>query len=444
VTERLKVCLVSLGCARNRVDSEVMLGLLGQAGFEFTAFPGDAEIIIVNTCAFIGPAREESSRTIEELGRWKAQGRCRVLLVAGCLPQREGSDLPRQFPGVDALLGTGQYGQVVDTIRATLDGAGPGVPGSPGYLFEEAPPRLVTTGVSAYLKLAEGCSRGCTFCAIPRLRGPMRSRRPEAVVAEARTLVGLGISELVLVGQDTTAFGLDLEPATSLAGLLAELRGLGPDGWIRTLYGHPDAITPALLGVLADGPPLCRYLDVPFQHVSPSVLRRMGRRGNPEDFLDRLAGWRRSVPALTLRTTFITGFPGETDDDFELLRRFVREAAIDHVGVFAYSREPGTPAAELDDQVPADLAEERRKRLLEEQRAIARRMGAGRVGKRERVLLERATRYGWRGRTERDAPEVDGVVRVRGKSDGALVGRFVTVRVTGAGPYHLEARLDDT
>jgi ribosomal protein S12 methylthiotransferase len=210
------------------------------------------------------------------------------------------------------------------------------------------------------------------------------------------------------------------------------------------LYGHPDGISPALLGVLADGPPFCRYLDVPFQHASPSVLRRMGRRGDPQDFLGRVAGWRRSVPGLTLRTTFITGFPGETEGDFELLRQFVREVAIDHVGVFAYSREPGTAAASLDGQVPPNLAEERRKSLLEEQRVIARRLGADRVGRRERVLLERATRYGWRGRTERDAPEVDGVVRVRGKSDGTETGRFVTVRVTGAGPYHLEARLDDT
>ena len=435
------MCLVSLGCARNRVDSEVMLGLLGQAGFEFTAFPREAEIIIVNTCAFIGPARAESAETIKELERWKDEGRCRVLLAAGCLPQREGAGLTRQFPGVDGLLGTGQFGQVVEIIQAALDGAAPSPPGPPGYLFQEAPPRLVTTGVSAYVKLAEGCSRGCTFCAIPRLRGPIRSRRPEAVLAEARTLVELGASELVLVGQDTTAYGLDLQPAASLAELLEELAGANPDGWVRVLYGHPDGITPALLAVLAGGPPLCRYLDVPFQHVSPSVLQRMGRRGDPRDFLDRLAGSRRAVPGLTLRTTFITGFPGETDEDFALLREFVREAAIDHVGVFTYSREPGTPAADLPGQLPAAIAEERRGVLLGEQRAIARRLGAGRVGSSEVVLLERTTRYGWRGRTERDAPEVDGVVRVRGESDGALVGRFVTVPITGSGPYYLEARL---
>ncbi|HSW10254.1 MAG TPA: 30S ribosomal protein S12 methylthiotransferase RimO [Bacillota bacterium] len=433
--------MVSLGCARNRVDSEVMLGLLGQAGFEFTAFPREAEVIIVNTCAFIGPARAESAETIKELERWKDEGRCRVLLAAGCLPQREGAALTRQFPGVDGLLGTGQFGQVVEIIQAALDGAAPSPPGPPGYLFQEAPPRLVTTGVSAYVKLAEGCSRGCTFCAIPRLRGPMRSRRPETVVAEARTLVELGASELVLVGQDTTAYGLDLQPAASLAELLEELAGANPDGWVRVLYGHPDGITRPLLAALAGGPPLCRYLDVPFQHVSPSVLQRMGRRGDSRDFLNRLAGWRRAVPGLTLRTTFITGFPGETEADFELLRAFVREAAIDHIGAFTYSREPGTPAADLPDQVPSAIAEERRQLLLGEQRVIARRLGAARVGKSERVLLERATRYGWRGRTERDAPEADGVVRVRGEADVALVGRFVTVSITGAGPYHLEARL---
>jgi ribosomal protein S12 methylthiotransferase len=437
----MKVCLVSLGCARNRVDSEVMLGLLGQAGFELTAFPGEAEVIIVNTCAFIGPARAESAETIQELARWKDEGRCRVLLAAGCLTQREGADLTRQFPGVDGLLGTGQYGQVVEIIQESLTGAEPRPPGPPGYLFQEAPPRLVTTGVTAYLKLAEGCSQGCTFCAIPRLRGPLRSRRPEVVMAEARTLVELGASELVLVGQDTTAYGLDLQSAASLAELLEGLAGVNPDGWIRVLYGHPDGITRELLAVLADGAALCRYLDVPFQHVAPSVLRRMGRRGDPPAFLARLAEWRRSVPGLTLRSTFITGFPGETDADFESLREFVREAAIDHVGVFAYSREPGTPAADLPDQVPTVIAEERRKTLLEDQRAIARRLNAARIGASERVLLEKATRYGWRGRTERDAPEVDGVVRVRGKSDPSRVGRFGTVTITGAGPYHLEGRL---
>ncbi|MDQ7794798.1 MAG: 30S ribosomal protein S12 methylthiotransferase RimO [bacterium] len=438
MSEALKVGLISLGCARNRVDSEVMLGLVGEAGFSLTAFPDQADVLIVNTCGFIAPARAESLEAIRELGRWKREGACRAFLVAGCLAQREGTRLLQRFPEVDGLLGTADYPRIVEAIRSILAGDRPRLSDVPGYLFQEAPPRLVTTGPSAYLKVAEGCPHGCTFCAIPRLRGPLRSRRPVHIMAEARQLVAQGIKELVLVAQDTTAYGWDLRPPVTLAALLREMASLDGEGWVRVLYGHPRGVSDELLEVLAGGGTLCRYLDVPFQHAAPGLLRAMGRPDDPEDMLRRVQEWRQAVPGLTLRSSFITGFPGETEADFEILLDFIQEAALDHVGVFVYSREAMTPAARLPGRVPRDLAEERRRRLMAEQRVVSRRKNAAYVGQEIRVLLEARTGSRLRGRAEKDAPEVDGVVRVR---HGAPLrpGEFARVRVTGAGAYHLDA-----
>lgn len=500
--ERARVGLVSLGCAKNRVDSEVMLGLLREAGYGITADPAEADVIIVNTCGFIGPAKKESIDTILEMAQFKREvgdgrGHARALLVGGCLAQRYPEELAAELPEVDVFFGTNEVDKVVRLVEAALAGRGGNerreggekgereeteetdrrgerdergeqgepvgrsprvtVTRVPRFLYDDTMPRVLSTPApTAYVKIAEGCDHACAFCIIPRLRGKLRSRPPDSVLREARGLAEQGVQELVLVAQDVTAYGKDLYGEPKLATLLRELDRVEGLRWIRLLYTYPTSITDELLAAVAELPKVCKYIDLPLQHADDRVLERMrrlgrgngvaGRRADLERLVDRI---RRRIPGVALRTSFIVGFPGETDEAFGRLLEFMREMEFDHAGVFAYSREEGTVAALYPDQVPAAVKRARRAEAMRLQQAISLGRRRARVGQEVPVVVERFDPPGRGrliGRTEWQAPEVDGKVfiRVPGKETagpGAAPGQFARVRLTGARPYDWLAEL---
>jgi len=430
------VSAISLGCAKNRVDTEVMLGLLGSAGYAITSDPGVADVMLINTCAFITPARRESVNAILEAVRYKDEGCLRALVVAGCLAERYGTGLLREMPEIDALLGTGKVGAVAAAVEDALAGKRPVLLGEPGFLYSGEPRLLTTPPYTAYLKIAEGCSNPCTFCVIPALRGPYRSRRREEILKEAESLAAGGVKELVLVAQDTTRWGLEIYGRPGLPGLLRELARIDGLRWIRVLYAYPTGVSDELLTVIAEEGKVCRYLDLPLQHVSPRLLRAMKRPViNVPELLKKV---RTAVPGITLRTTFIVGFPGETEADFASLEEAVGEGSFDRAGVFVYSREEGTAAADLPEQVPWRTKQERLRRL----RAVARGVSLARnrrmIGRELRVLVEGKRGRLFFGRGEADAPEVDGKVCFT-SSRQIKPGEFVTVRISGARAYDLIA-----
>ncbi|MGQ9531970.1 MAG: 30S ribosomal protein S12 methylthiotransferase RimO [Desulfotomaculales bacterium] len=432
-----RVALVNLGCPKNEVDGQVMLGLLEQAGFEVTGDPDAADVLLVNTCGFIAAAEEESVDAILAAARRKEAGD-RVLVVAGCLAQRHGEELLAALPEVDAVVGTGYVPAIADLVRRALSGERVLAVGEPGYRYDRVLPRR-TTGPRhvAYVKIAEGCDNRCTYCTIPFLRGRYRSRPLEVVVEEARGLAARGARELVLVAQDTTRYGLDLYGRPRLADLLRALARLEDVRWVRVLYGHPGHLTPDVLAVMAEEPRVCRYLDLPLQHVHPDILRRMGRRGSPEELLRLVEDIRAAVPGVVLRTTFMVGFPGETEAEFGVLRDFVAAARFERAGVFAFSPEEGTPAARLPDQVPEEVREERRRELLLMQRRLSLARNRSLVGRVWDVMVDGRTRGGlYLGRTEGDAPEVDGRVFFRAGTSLAP-GHVVRVRITRGYSYDL-------
>ena len=429
--------LVSLGCPKNRVDSEVMLGHLLGDGWSPAADPAEADVIVVNTCGFLQEALAESVDTVLELAEHKETGRCGCLVVTGCAVERHAADLAQELPEVDHFLGVASFPRLARLLRE----GGPRVdaPGGGPFLYGATTPRVRSLpGASAYVKVAEGCDRSCTFCTIPALRGPQRSRPADDVVAEVEALAVDGVREVNLVAQDLTAWGRDLGRGPRLSHLLRALGRVSGLRWLRLLYAYPHGLTDGLLRAMAEVEVVCPYLDLPLQHASDRVLRRM-RRGHRIDrarrLLDRL---REAVPGVALRTAFIVGFPGETDRDFEALVRFVEEQRFDHVGVFRYSAEPGTPAAELPDPVPARARRARWRRLMAVQREISRAKLARYVGREVQVLVEGVsaeTDLLLQGRTARQAPEVDGVVLI---NDGtAAAGELATVRVEAAHDYDL-------
>lgn len=482
-----RVAVVTLGCPKNLTDSEVMAGLLGRAGFTVTDELEAAEAIVVNTCAFIGQAREEAWREIERAAALRRDGSCRALVVAGCLAQGFAGEIERRAPEVDRLLGTGDVARVAQAVAAALEREADhaGRPGrqhwdfaAPGYLPAENEPRLVSTPAHyAYLKIAEGCSHRCAFCLIPSLRGPYRSRPLDSVVAEARALDRMGTREIILVAQDTTAYGRDLGGRPLLASLVRRILEETGVAWLRVLYGYPSTLPDEYVALLAreatdtsepdDGPGragqhvpsgrarLCRYLDLPMQHAADPILRAM-RRPETGDFLLRLVErLRRDVPGVTLRSSFIVGFPGETEKHFQALLDFLAAARLEHAGFFAYSREEGTRAAELPGQVDDASKQERLARAAEVQRRVSLSYRRGLIGSSLRVLVDAARRRGgartsqtgrarlW-GRTEGDAPEIDGRVLIDWSGCGARrapePGDFIDVAVTGARAYDLLAR----
>ena len=436
------VHLTSLGCARNQIDSEIMLGRLKEVGALFTDTPGDAEVIIVNTCSFIESAADESIDTILELATHKNEGRCRRLIVTGCLPERYRQEITKAIPEVDVFLGTGAFDRIVEAVEGHLDTAKCLLP-DPDSLSPSG------AGVSrersnrwmAYVKIAEGCSRQCTYCIIPRLRGRRKSRSIEDVVAESRQLVRSGVRELVLVSQETTDYGKDLHPPADLARLLTTLATL-PDGsgtenfWIRFLYGHPQSIDDRLMNAVAQNTNICSYFDIPIQHASRSILKKMGRHYGPDDLRLMLERIRRLMPEAALRTTVIVGFPGETDADFDELMRFVESERFNHLGCFVYSDAEDLPSHGLPDHVPTATARERRRILMERQQEISASRNRDYQKRKVAVLVEEQQENGlYIGRTEFQAPEVDGVTYIH--ADRLQIGCFAMVRITDTLEYDL-------
>lgn len=440
-----KIGFVSLGCPKNLVDSEVMMGLVKQQGYELTANQHEAEIIVVNTCAFINPAKEESVDTILEMAQLKQTGRCRRLIVTGCLVERYRDVLVNEMPEIDAVLGTNEVEDILRACEDQADRPRP-LPLTP-YLYDHTTPRVLSTPrYTAYIKIAEGCDHRCDFCVIPRLRGPMRSRRIESVVDEARRLVEQGVREIVLVGQDTTHYGEDLGLRHGLAQLLKRLARLDGLAWVRFMYGYPHHISDELLDVVAGEETVCNYFDIPFQHVSQRILHRM-QRGGSRATLERLVERiRRRIPHAALRTSFITGYPGETEQEFEQLLDHVRQTQFDHVGVFVYSDEEGTGAFHHADKVPHRVAQARRRILMQEQARISKQKNHQLVGQRRRVLLEgvsHESEYLLQGRLESQAPEIDGCVLINEMPEDWAVepGQFVTVEITRAFEHDLLAKI---
>ena len=455
----MKLGFISLGCPKNLVDGEVMLGLAREAGHEITADASSAEVIVVNTCAFIDTAKEESIDAILEMAELKRQGSCKKLVVTGCLAERYRDQLRAEIPEIDVVLGTGEVPEITRAIDGTQPAAAPvtlfrsrkAVPGDaeprnpePTYLYDASTPRLLTTPPHyAYVKVAEGCDYSCAFCIIPTLRGHYRSRDEASIVAEATRLAAQGVRELLLISQDTTFFGIDRGERGALARLLRRLNDVPALEWIRLLYLYPTTITDDVLDAMADCPKVCKYIDLPLQHASADVLRRMRRPGNGDAYRRLLARIRSRVPDVTLRTTFIVGFPGETEKDFAELCDFVREIEFDHVGVFTYSHEEGTRAHAMEDDVPAATKQARRNRLLEQQKGIVARRQQTRIGETFRVLVDGPSLESelvLTGRLESQAPDIDSIVYFDGVDPSALkAGDVVAARVTGARGYDLIA-----
>ncbi|MDN5294211.1 MAG: ribosomal protein methylthiotransferase [Eubacteriales bacterium] len=437
-----KIALVSLGCAKNQVDGEVMLGRLEKAGHELVAEPAEADVVIVNTCGFIEAAKEESINTILELAQLKKRG-LKGLVVAGCLAQRYAEELRQEMPEIDALLGTGDLDLVEEAVARVLAGDRPQLVGKGSYRLEGVAERvLLNPPHYAYLKIAEGCDNRCSYCAIPMIRGPYRSRPLPDLVAEARLLAEKGVKELILVAQDTTRYGLDLYGRRMLVDLLEALHQVEGLAWIRLLYLYPTHLDEELIAAIGRLPRVCPYFDIPLQHVNDEILRWMNRPITGKQIKSLLAKIREMVPDAVLRTSLIVGFPGETEEQFRELMDFVAAVEFDRLGVFTYSQEENTPAAAMTPQVPEEVKEERYHRLMSLQQEISRRKNRAKVGKELEVMIDGPAEGEeglFAGRTRGDAPEVDGLVLVRGEN--LAPGDLVQVRVTHAFEYDLMGEL---
>lgn len=440
------VCLTSLGCPKNLVDSEVILGLLSKEGYSLTTDPAKAEIIIVNTCSFIQDATKEAIETIFHLSQYKKEGRCHLLIVSGCLPQRYGKKLEKELPEVDLFVGTGDFQRLPEILTQTrkqksfLSG--------PPFLYDEMTPRILSTpSFIAYLKIAEGCSKTCTFCTVPKIRGPYRSRSLRSVFEEARNLAHQGVKELILIAQDTTAYGEDLGDGVNLETLLKSLVNVEGIRWIRTLYSYPkpDYFTEGLLKLVAQEEKICPYFDLPIQHIDNTILKRMGRRSRGREIQSLLQKIKTFIPGVSLRSSLIVGFPGEKENHFKALLDFVEQVEFDHLGAFKYSSEEGTPASRLPDLIPESVKEERLRILMELQKKISLKKCKGMVGRKMEVLVEehnsqRSVLGGvLRGRLQTQAPEIDGCVFLRGE---ARPGDWVEARITQALPYDLIGEIE--
>jgi ribosomal protein S12 methylthiotransferase len=437
----IKVGMVSLGCPKNLVDSEVMLGTLQGSGYAITSDPAEADVIVVNTCTFIEPARRESIDTILEMAEHKRTGRCRRLVVAGCMVQANHDELRSAIPEIDALVGLNDIERIAEACALSAGARFETGLARARYLYSHESPRtLATPGHTAYLKISEGCDHTCAFCAIPSFRGAQRSRPISSIVAEARRLAAGGVREINLIAQDTTDYGSDLGDGTTAAALLRALDAVDGIRWFRVMYAYPNRITPQFVEALAAGRRLARYLDLPLQHADPHLLKAMRRGGSAEGHLKLLETLRRGVPGIALRTTFIVGFPGETEERFETLCRFVRDAEVDHVGTFTYSEEKGTPAATLPDDVPADVKEDRRGRLMAIQERLSARRNRALVGRTVEVLVDGTHEESdlvLCGRTEGQAPEIDGRVLITDAPRPLSPGEIVPVRIAEAHPFDL-------
>lgn len=439
----MNLLFISLGCDKNLVDSEVMLGLLAKEGYQMVDDEQEAEVIVINTCCFIHDAKEESIQTILEMAQYKEEGRLKALIVTGCLAQRYQQEILDEIPEVDAVLGTTAYTEIARAIEEALEGKGKVTTEDLNALPLTDPHRIVTTGGHyAYLKIAEGCGKHCTYCIIPKLRGDYRSVPMERLIAEAKDLAEQGVRELILVAQETTLYGKDLYGEKSLYRLLKELCRIDGIRWIRILYCYPEEIDDPLIQVIKEEKKICHYLDLPIQHASDEVLRRMGRRTSKEQLKAVIGKLREEIPDICLRTTLITGFPGETKEQHEELMEFVDEMEFDRLGVFTYSPEEDTPAAEMPDQIPEEIKEERQAELMELQQDIAFDAAENMIGKEVLVMIEGkvADENAYVGRTYKDAPGVDGLIFINTEEE-LMSGDFAKVKVTGALEYDLIGEL---
>lgn len=435
----MKILFISLGCDKNLVDTEVMLGLLASRGHEMTDDEAEAEVIIINTCCFIHDAKEESIQNILEMAEYKKTGRLKALIVTGCLAQRYRQEILDEIPEVDAVLGTAAYDQILESLDAALAGQPEVRLADLQSLPAVETKRLVTTGGHyAYLKIAEGCDKHCTYCIIPRIRGSFRSVPMERLLREAEELAEQGVKELILVAQETTLYGKDIYGEKKLPQLLRRLCRITGLRWIRILYCYPEEITDELIRVMKEEPKICHYLDLPIQHANDRILKRMGRRTSKQQLIGIVEKLRREIPDICLRTTLITGFPGETQKEHEEVVDFVDQMEFDRLGVFTYSPEEDTPAAEMPDQIEEEVKQERQAEIMELQQEIAFENAEAMVGREVLVLIEGrvADENAYVGRTYRDAPGVDGMIFVE-TGELLLSGDFVKVRVTGALEYDL-------
>lgn len=439
----MKILFISLGCDKNLVDTEVMLGLLASRGYEMTDDETQADIIVINTCCFIHDAKEESIQNILDMAEYKKEGKVKALIVTGCLAERYRQEILDEIPEVDEVLGTTAYDKILDAVDQALEGRHSVILSDLDALPLPETKRLVTTGGHfAYLKIAEGCDKHCTYCIIPKIRGNFRSVSMERLIQEAQELADQGVKELILVAQETTLYGKDLYGEKSLHRLLRELCRISGIRWIRILYCYPEEITDELIQVMKEEEKVCNYLDLPIQHASDEILKRMGRRTTKQELKDIIGKLRREIPDICLRTTLITGFPGETEEQHEELAEFVDEMEFDRLGVFTYSPEEGTPAASMPDQIDEEVKEERQAELMELQQEIAFDNAESMIGREVLVMIEGkvADENAYVGRTYRDAPNVDGLIFIN-TDEELLSGDFARVKVTGALEYDLIGEL---
>lgn len=438
-----KVGFVSLGCPKNLVDTEVMLGILGESGYEIVAQPQDAEVIVVNTCGFIDAAKEESIQTILEMAEYK-KDKCKLLIMTGCLAERYHDDILNELPEVDAVVGTGDYIKIADVIKEATIGKKPVLFGHMDMPEPEGQPRMVSTGTkSAYIKIADGCDNRCTYCIIPKLRGKYRSRDFDDIISEAKALVADGIRELIIIAQDTTRYGVDLYGKYRLSELLRELCKIDDLHWIRVHYLYPEVITDDLISVFAEEEKIVKYMDIPIQHCNNEVLKRMGRHGGKNELVELVNKLRNKIPSLVIRTTVICGFPGETNEQFEELLEFVKEMKFERLGAFAYSQEEDTPAAKLPDQIPQEIKEERAAMVLAEQSKISFEHQQNMLGKLLEVLVEGYDdgNLMYFGRSYADSIDIDTIVYFAAE-DEVKIGSFVKVRILDADEYDLTGKLE--
>ena len=441
----MKLLFISLGCDKNLTDTEVMLGLLASRGYEMTDDECEADIIVINTCCFIHDAKEESIQNILEMAEYKKEGSLKALIVTGCLAQRYRQEILDEIPEVDAVLGTTAYDQILDAVDEALKGQNSVRMEDLQRLPKVEAKRQVTTGGHfAYMKIAEGCDKHCTYCIIPKIRGRFRSRPMEELIREAEELAEQGVKELILVAQETTLYGKDLYGEKSLPVLLRKLCKISGLRWIRVLYCYPEEITDELIRVMKEEPKICHYLDLPIQHANDDILKRMGRKTSKQELIDIVGKLRKEIPDICLRTTLITGFQGETQEQYEELYRFVSEMEFDRLGVFTYSPEEDTPAALMPDQIEESVKEERQAELMELQQEIAFEAAENMVGKEVLVMIEGkvADENVYVGRTYKDAPNIDGLIFVETGVE-LVSGDFAKVRVTGALEYDLIGGIEE-
>lgn len=433
--------MISLGCAKNQTDAETMLGILSAKGHKIVSDAEAADILVVNTCGFIEEAKQESINTILEMAEYK-KGRCRLVIATGCLAERYSEDIIKEMPEVDAVVGTGDYDKIADIIDKAVAGERPVLCGHIDRSPAEGLPRSLTTpGYTAYLKIADGCDNRCTYCAIPLIRGHFRSRRKEDILREAKMLADSGVKELIVIAQDTTRYGIDIYGSYELASLLEELCNIDGLEWIRVHYFYTEAVTEELIDVMAANKKICAYIDMPIQHINDTILRRMARRTNRHEIEGKIAMIRKKLPACTIRTSLIVGFPGETEEQFSELYDFVKETEFDRAGVFAYSREENTPAADFEDQIDEEIKEERLDKLMRLQQDISLKKNKEKINSVVEVITEGYDRdnFMYFGRSRADSIGVDSLVYFAAE-DEVLTGEIVKVEILDADEYDLTGR----